>query len=145
MNEKCKWGMYSRFDDGVWGTSCGAEWEFTYGGTPDEHGMKYCPYCGKEVEEIPNEHDLSVFERLIIEHIPDKFMYMARDADGELCVYSAAPAKGDCKNTLSTQWLLISEVDEMRTDTFESIFFENVFKNVKWEDDEPWNFREEAE
>ena len=65
MNEKCKWGMYSRFDDGVWGTSCGAEWEFTYGGTPEEHGMKYCPYCGKEVEESYAQATLEKLHKVV--------------------------------------------------------------------------------
>ena len=131
MNEKCKWGMYSRFDDGVWGTSCGAEWEFTYGGTPEEHGMKYCPYCGKEVEEIKNEHNLSAFEIQIIEHLPDEVEWMTRSSDGSLSVHCAEPER-----RFYGEWISSGDYD---------FPINNVFKHVRWMDDEPWNFREDTE
>ena len=129
MSEKCKWGMYSRFDDGVWGTSCGAEWEFTYGGTPEEHGMKYCPYCGRVVEEVPNQHNLSAFERQIIQHFPKEVEWISRNQDGGLSIHAHEP-----EYKFYGVWMSDGEYD---------IPLKDLFKHVKWE--VPWNFREEAE
>ncbi|CZR10950.1 hypothetical protein [Trichococcus collinsii] len=129
MSEKCKWGMYSRFDDGVWGTSCGAEWEFTYGGTVEEHGMKYCPFCGRAIEEVPNQHNLSAFERQIIQHLPEEVEWISRNQDGVLNIHSNEP-----EYKFYGVWMSDGEYD---------LPLKDLFKHVKWE--VPWNFREEAE
>ena len=43
----CKW----TFDElGVWITACGETWEFMCGGISD-NSVKYCPFCGRLVEE----------------------------------------------------------------------------------------------
>jgi hypothetical protein len=103
------------------------------------------PEAGDIYEGVLNGHNLSTFERKIIEHLPEEFKYMARDADGELFVYVAPPEKSNFNNTLSTQWESKSEMNKFRTDKFEYMPLKDVFKNVKWENDEPWNFREEVE
>lgn len=42
-------------DDGIWNTSCGLAWCFECGGMPAEHGMQYCPRCGRSV--VVNDAD----------------------------------------------------------------------------------------
>ena len=42
-------------DDGIWNTSCGLAWCFECGGLPAEHGMQYCPRCGRGV--VVNDAD----------------------------------------------------------------------------------------
>ena len=48
--EKCVW----RESDGYWNTICGCAFDI-FCGTPTENEMKYCCYCGKEIEEIIEE------------------------------------------------------------------------------------------
>ena len=48
--DTCAW----REDEGVWDTDCGNAFEINEGG-PTENKMKYCCYCGKEIEEFPEE------------------------------------------------------------------------------------------
>lgn len=54
MNGTCKWSSNQErdeyFDDGVYTTECGNAWEFSDGGTPEEHKINYCPYCGRKLE-----------------------------------------------------------------------------------------------
>ena len=43
--ESCEW----KFDEeDYWETACGHYWCFLADG-PKENGVKFCPYCGKEV------------------------------------------------------------------------------------------------
>lgn len=42
---KCKWSP----DDPYYGTSCGHEWQFIDGDVA-ENGVKFCPFCGGEIE-----------------------------------------------------------------------------------------------
>ena len=42
----CAWTMD---EDGVWHTGCGASWIYFPGGTPDEHGQRFCHACGKSI------------------------------------------------------------------------------------------------
>lgn len=37
-------------EDGIWHTACGNAFYFDAGGTPEEHGQKFCGYCGKPLE-----------------------------------------------------------------------------------------------
>ena len=46
-NKKCEWTS----DCSDWETSCGKSFCFEDGG-PDHNDMKFCPFCGKELEEI---------------------------------------------------------------------------------------------
>ena len=40
--------------DGVWSTDCHHDFVINEG-TPKENQMKFCCYCGKLIEEIPEE------------------------------------------------------------------------------------------
>ena len=53
--EKCTW---IATEEGQWESTCGNAFEFNDDG-PDENGFKYCPYCGKRIEEKPftEEHE----------------------------------------------------------------------------------------
>ena len=39
-------------DDRVWVTTCGNEVVFSDDGGPWRHGMRFCGYCGKPLEEM---------------------------------------------------------------------------------------------
>jgi hypothetical protein len=49
---KCVWAIshYVLLDYGVWKTGCGKSWMLN-DGTPTENGMRYCPFCGREIAE----------------------------------------------------------------------------------------------
>ena len=42
----CHW-TETDADWSQWSGACGIEWHLTDGGTPKDHGMNYCPKCGK--------------------------------------------------------------------------------------------------
>jgi hypothetical protein len=42
----CGW---QRSEDGQDDTDCGGTWELN-DGTPAQHGMKFCPYCGRPLQ-----------------------------------------------------------------------------------------------
>ena len=44
---KCQW---TQDEDGAYDTECGNKYEIT-NGTPKENRMKYCTYCGKQLDE----------------------------------------------------------------------------------------------
>ncbi len=46
-DRSCAW---REDEDGVWGTSCGQRFELNEG-TPAENDMRFCPYCGKPLEQ----------------------------------------------------------------------------------------------
>lgn len=50
----CKWQYGEEWDEGnVWETECRINAHYFSGdGTPTENEYKYCPYCGKLIEEI---------------------------------------------------------------------------------------------
>ena len=50
MNEYCKWEE-DEDGDGLWHTGC-KEIHILMEGTPTENKYKFCPYCGKEIEEV---------------------------------------------------------------------------------------------
>lgn len=43
-------------EDGPWGSSCGHYWQFT-DGTPTENDMKFCPFCGKPLEQVARDEE----------------------------------------------------------------------------------------
>lgn len=47
MNEVCIWQQDC---DGLWGTSCGHNFEFNTG-TPRENGARFCLYCGHQLRQ----------------------------------------------------------------------------------------------
>jgi len=50
ISKPCEW-RYDE-DDGSWDGACGAKWRLEDAG-PTDHGMKFCPCCGKPLVEIP--------------------------------------------------------------------------------------------
>ena len=51
---KCEWSEVSDYyggPTGLWETTCGECFEL-YNGTPDDNGMKFCHYCGKELKTV---------------------------------------------------------------------------------------------
>ena len=50
--KRCVWREESNQD--YWDTSCNNQFVLI-GGTPEDNGMKYCPYCGKEIKESHDE------------------------------------------------------------------------------------------
>lgn len=51
----CVWTLVETIDDAEWSSTCGHEWQFLDGG-PKENEVKFCPFCGGEVEiEEPKE------------------------------------------------------------------------------------------
>ena len=52
----------------------------------------------EEPAESNTSYMLSKFEKQIIEHIPEKFRYMARDEDGDLCIYDVKPCRQQRRN-----------------------------------------------
>lgn len=49
---KCKWEPkenYSEFTDDYWESACDHLWTLEEG-TPKDNEMKYCPFCGLEIE-----------------------------------------------------------------------------------------------
>lgn len=47
--QRCTW---TGDDDGCWSTGCGQAFELTEG-PPSENSMRFCCYCGQELEEQP--------------------------------------------------------------------------------------------
>ena len=47
---KCVW--IQDYDFGGWDTGCGQGFEIV-DGTPSYNKMKFCPFCGAEIEEVP--------------------------------------------------------------------------------------------
>ena len=54
MTDKCKWSKdpYDGFDDNNWSSSCGFEFAI-FNGAPCEDDIRFCCYCGKEIEVVP--------------------------------------------------------------------------------------------
>ena len=52
MNEvqTCTW---REDEDGVWQACDTNAWVFDDGGVPHEHGMKFCPFCGNHLGQMP--------------------------------------------------------------------------------------------
>lgn len=49
----CDWSLDS---DGSWFAECGHYWVFE-DGTPVDQGMKFCPLCGKVLNQLPAKWD----------------------------------------------------------------------------------------
>lgn len=77
--------------------------------------------------------NLTVFERELIDHLPEQFRYMARDKSGELYLYEMHPYKNYEKGKEGT-WT-------HDCGTFEILVVADVFSFVDWENEYPWQFR----
>ena len=65
-------------------------------------------------------------ELCILRNVDKEWKWIARDEDGNVCVYSMKPFKvEDC------MW------DDAGTDYIQLNYFNHLFKSIKWEDEEP--------
>lgn len=84
-------------------------------------------WANSEYIESPK---ISPKDKLFLEYLSSKYKWMARDKNGDLCVFNSKPIKTDC------MWRAIKK------DTF--IFdlllrdFNVSFSMVKWENETPW-------
>lgn len=78
--------------------------------------------------------EFSEDEKVIAMHINKKYKWMARDKDGELFMYVNKPTKRDRLN--------IWTVDYGYLNIKNFIDDKDMFKNIKWEDDEPTRIRD---
>ena len=86
-----------------------------------------------------NEIQLTQFEKELLARIPDEFKYLARDGNGELYFYEKKPNKHDGRIYTNIK------KDKETWGGGENYYWLNliaVFDFIKWEDEEPWNFRE---
>lgn len=51
---QCHWQLTDEYEE-PWQGSCGILWVFTDAGTPQEHGVNYCPRCGRAVLVVEGE------------------------------------------------------------------------------------------
>ena len=52
MSDKCKWSKCENSDETIYyETSCDNATQFLEDGIEDNN-YKFCPYCGKEIEEV---------------------------------------------------------------------------------------------
>jgi hypothetical protein len=52
LNEPCRWAK-ATFDG--WVTPCSGGLWYSENGEPSEKDLKFCPFCGKRIEEIKND------------------------------------------------------------------------------------------
>ena len=69
-------------------------------------------------------------EKVILRNLPDEFKWIARDSDEYLAVFTAKPRK-DCKYSV---WLAPGNCLCLKE-------FNHIFQSIKWEDEEPCEFR----
>jgi hypothetical protein len=50
----CTW--FAEFEDDMWSTDCGNYFQLN-DGTPSDNEMKFCCFCGKEIEEEVGEEE----------------------------------------------------------------------------------------
>lgn len=50
VHETCIWIEHEDNEQGYWDTGCEASHLF-FGGTPADNKFKFCPYCGKPIQE----------------------------------------------------------------------------------------------
>ena len=66
----------------------------------------------------------SVAEKIIARNIDWEYKWMARDQDGNLCIYEEKPRKRKCGGWYSDGYKYIS-------------YFNHLFSAIQWEDEEP--------
>lgn len=50
----CGWRRSDEFDE-PWAGDCGILWVFTDAGAPQEHGVNFCPRCGRPVSVVEGQ------------------------------------------------------------------------------------------
>lgn len=89
-----------------------------------------CTECQKWLaEEYVEPVVLTEAERTILENADKRFRYIARERNGNLCLYKDRPTKG-----IST-W--INGIITMHMGVFS-----HLFQFVQWEDEQPYNIEE---
>lgn len=68
-------------------------------------------------------------EKIIARNISKEYKWIARDDNGDLCIYKEKPKKSKCIWNISSGNLF----DKLETLTA----FNHMFSSIKWEDDEP--------
>jgi len=51
---RCVWKYYEEYVTDDWETECG-EAHILADGTPAENNMRFCPYCGRRIEQLDQE------------------------------------------------------------------------------------------
>ena len=72
--------------------------------------------------------ELSEAERVILENVDKKYKYIAKDEGGNLFIYSSSKIE-----KFMSEWCY----NDDKGVHFSFAFFNNLFKMVKWEDEEP--------
>lgn len=54
----CKWTLIDS-EYSYWTSDCNGDWAFT-DGDPEENGMKYCPFCGKKLEQVTHLDEMDL-------------------------------------------------------------------------------------
>ena len=67
-------------------------------------------------------------EKVILRNLEQKYNYIARDKDGEMYAYTEKPIK------VQTRWA-------NRCDLVSLVCINHLFQSIKWEDEEPCEFR----
>lgn len=76
------------------------------------------------------EWTFTEYEKVILRNLPEEYKWIARDRDGGLNIYNVKPYK------LDNCW------GRKRIIDFETFnIFEHLFQSIKWEDEEPCEFR----
>ena len=75
-------------------------------------------------------------EIVILLNTQEKFRYIARDSSGELCLFSAPPFKKINSDEDFMWWNSEPTVEECPL-----LAYPHLFKDIKWEDEEPYKFR----
>lgn len=111
-----------RFPDGAEATILGVN--------EDETGYNAINDTGQTINHI---------ESIILENTDKKYKYIARDSDGVLYLYEEKPCKKYIDETYSIWNTDINPYHNTSIDSF--TMFDHLFKNIKWEDEEPYKFR----
>ncbi len=94
---------------------------------------RYDYVIGKFIDWLESEYKepikLSDDEKTILRNIGKKYKWIARDYDGNLCIYSIKPYKG-------------TEIWEYNEGYSAFRGFNHLFQFIKWSDDEPYSIEE---
>lgn len=74
---------------------------------------------------------LTETERIILENTDKKYKYIVREDWGDLYLYVEKPTKGQICYWSNDEEDVCHDLD----------MFNHLFKNIKWEDEEPYKFR----
>lgn len=81
---------------------------------------------------------LTEVEKIILENTPKRFRYIVRNRDGNLVICRRKPRR---YKPYCEQDFWCSRYDYSEDEQIEFDLFNHLFKNIKWEDEEPYKFR----